>query len=433
MSTLSRSCPCEAGGIAVNDLEVAAEHAVLTGQIRSLVAWVGSGRKLTQTGRIGLVDARHLVALLGTGDTIDPKIGDRVFKTKSSEELAHLTRIVEWAKAARLIRVGGTRLVPVKKNATLPDRPLDLVMAMFEAYPKLGKALFPQGTYRQSLVGDQFRNVSEALVTTMLAHVGPCPLSVLRASASDLIADRYVLDGLGEQQLNFLRRTIDTDVSVAVAALAVLGVASVDEAQDTAELTALGRFTAKRSRGTPLPGEPVLQVRITLLDVADPAGMLGHLEEAKVQLADVAGAGERIGYEYDFGDSWEHELLVEACTKAEAHQAYPACTAGEGACRPRTPADSPVTRDSRRSSPTRPVKSTRRCGPGRSRRPAARSIPQASTLPRPAQECRPPDQPRHAAAASSPSPTGRACQPSASTICATALPAGARRHGRTRT
>ena len=58
----------------------------------------GFGRKLTQTGRIGLADARHLVELLGTGDTIDPKIGDRVFKTKSSEELAHLTRIVEWAR-----------------------------------------------------------------------------------------------------------------------------------------------------------------------------------------------------------------------------------------------------------------------------------------------------------------------------------------------
>src|SRR6266571_3967711 len=118
MSTLSRSCPCEAGGIVMNDLEAAAEHAVLTGQVRSLVAWVGSGRKLTQTGRIGLADARHLVEVLGTGDTIDPKIGDRVFKTKSSEELAHLTRIVEWAKAARLVRVSGTRLVPVKKNAT---------------------------------------------------------------------------------------------------------------------------------------------------------------------------------------------------------------------------------------------------------------------------------------------------------------------------
>lgn len=159
----------------MNDLEAAAEHAVLTEQVRSLVAWVGSGRKLTQTGRIGLADARHLVELLGTGDTIDPKIGDRVFKTKSSEELAHLTRIVEWAKAARLVRVSGTRLVPVKKNATLPGRPLDLVMTMLAAYPKLGKSLFPRGAYRQSLVGDQFRDVSEALVTTMLAHARRAP------------------------------------------------------------------------------------------------------------------------------------------------------------------------------------------------------------------------------------------------------------------
>jgi len=250
-------------------------------------------------------------------------------------------------------------------------------MATLEAYPKLGRSLFPRGAYRQSLVGDQFRDVSAALVTTMLAPAGPCPLSLLRASASDMIAGRYVLDGLSEQQLNFLRRTVNTAV---VAALAALGVATLDEARDTAELTALGRFAAGRSRGVPLPGEPVLQVRITLLDVAgppvwrrvlvpaaftldrvhrviqaamgwqnchmhvfrvgelgygpDPEGMLGHLEEAKVRLAGVAGTGERIGYEYDFGDSWEHELLVEACTKAEAHQTCPACTAGEGACPP---------------------------------------------------------------------------------------------------
>src|SRR5260370_21869477 len=147
MSALSRSCPCETGGIAMNDLDAAAEHAVLTGQVRSLVAWVGSGRKLTQTGRIGLADARHLVELLGTGDTIDPKIGDRVFKTKSSEELAYLTRIVEWAKAALLVRVNGTQLVPAKKNATLPSPPLDFVIAMLGAYPQLAKPLLPRSTY----------------------------------------------------------------------------------------------------------------------------------------------------------------------------------------------------------------------------------------------------------------------------------------------
>src|SRR5215831_855367 len=100
-------------------LEAAAEKAELTGQIRAFLAWVGPGRKLTAAGRIGLADARHLVELLGTGDTIDPDIGGRVFKTRSSEDLAHLSRIVAWAKAARLVRVTGTRLVPVKKNAAL--------------------------------------------------------------------------------------------------------------------------------------------------------------------------------------------------------------------------------------------------------------------------------------------------------------------------
>jgi hypothetical protein len=53
-----------------------------------------------------------------------------------------------------------------------------------------------------------------------------------------------------------------------------------------------------------------------------------------VRLAAVAEVGERIGYEYDFGDSWEHELLVEARIEAEARQTYPSCIAGAGACPP---------------------------------------------------------------------------------------------------
>ena len=120
--------------------------------------------------------------ILGTGDTIDPKIGDRVFRTKSSEELAYLTRVVEWAKAARLVRVTGARLVPVKKNAALAGEPLDLVLALLAAYPRLGKPLFPRNTWRQSLVGDEFTDISQALLTALLASPGPRPLA--RTSAA---------------------------------------------------------------------------------------------------------------------------------------------------------------------------------------------------------------------------------------------------------
>ncbi len=60
----------------MSELGQAAERAALVGQIRSFVAWVGAGRKLTQTGKIGLADARHLgrrgvaAARLGAADTV---------------------------------------------------------------------------------------------------------------------------------------------------------------------------------------------------------------------------------------------------------------------------------------------------------------------------------------------------------------------------
>jgi hypothetical protein len=364
----------------VKDFQAAAAKAQVTGQIRSFMTWLGDGRKLTQTSRIGMTDARHLVELLGTGDKIDPEIGGRVFKTRSSEELAYLTRIVEWMKAARLIRVTGTRLVPVKKNARLADRPLDLMLALLDAYPRLGKSLFPRNAWRQSLVGDEFAFIGPEILTRLVTHQGPRPLGDLKAAAFDTITAMYMLHGLSELQMETLQRTIEADVTIAVAALSVLGVVVVDQANDTAVLTDLGRFAIRRLRGMAEPGDQVLQVRITLRYVddppvwrqvlipaayplsrvhrvvqaamgwedchmhafqigkttygPDPEGEIGYADETKARLADVARVRTRIGYEYDFGDSWEHELVVEARTVAEDGQTYPACIAGEGACPP---------------------------------------------------------------------------------------------------
>ena len=371
----------------MTNLEGAAEKAPLTGQVRSFLAWLGEGRKLTQAGRIGLADARYLVEFLGTGDRIDPEIGDRVHKTKSSEELPRLTRIVEWAKAARLVRVSGARLVPVKKNAALAAKPLDLVLAMLAAYPKLGKSLFPRNTWRSSLVGDEFTDIGHELLTVLLASPGACPLAALSDTAYDVIGARYVLCRLSGQQHDTLRRVIAVDVTIAMSALHVLGVVVLDRGadheptEDSAELTDLGRYAIRRLRGMAQAGDPLLQVRIALTDVDDPpvwrrvvipaaypldrvhaviqAAMgwqdyhlhafrigdvsygppdpddeLGYLDETKFQLRDLAATADRIEYEYDFGDSWEHELVIEGHTTAEDGGIYPACVSGEGACPP---------------------------------------------------------------------------------------------------
>jgi len=44
--------------------------------------------------------------------------------------------------------------------------------------------------------------------------------------------------------------------------------------------------------------------------------------------------GDMAQYEYDFGDSWRHELLLEGILLKEKGVKYPRCMAGERACPP---------------------------------------------------------------------------------------------------
>jgi hypothetical protein len=43
---------------------------------------------------------------------------------------------------------------------------------------------------------------------------------------------------------------------------------------------------------------------------------------------------QKIQYEYDFGDSWEHEVLFENVFEPDANVTYPVCVKGKGACPP---------------------------------------------------------------------------------------------------
>ncbi|MEV8440237.1 plasmid pRiA4b ORF-3 family protein [Actinosynnema sp. NPDC051121] len=62
---------------------------------------------------------------------------------------------------------------------------------------------------------------------------------------------------------------------------------------------------------------------------------LGHGDAATVTLADVASRPkDRIGYLYDFGDAWDHDVLVEDVVQAESGVAYPRCLTGRRAAPP---------------------------------------------------------------------------------------------------
>ena len=58
-------------------------------------------------------------------------------------------------------------------------------------------------------------------------------------------------------------------------------------------------------------------------------------DEKRVKLNQIVrGEKSRFRYEYDFGDSWEHELLVEKILPPEPRGRYPICLKGKGACPP---------------------------------------------------------------------------------------------------
>lgn len=67
----------------------------------------------------------------------------------------------------------------------------------------------------------------------------------------------------------------------------------------------------------------------------DEYGDLGTKDETRYRLNKVAGReGMKFHYEYDFGDSWEHTLLVEKILPTEKGASYPVCVTGKRACPP---------------------------------------------------------------------------------------------------
>ena len=69
----------------------------------------------------------------------------------------------------------------------------------------------------------------------------------------------------------------------------------------------------------------------------DPRGMddLDMEDASRAKLSQVAPREKaKFRYTYDFGDNWQHEVLVEKFLPPEEGRTYPVCVAGKRACPP---------------------------------------------------------------------------------------------------
>ncbi len=69
--------------------------------------------------------------------------------------------------------------------------------------------------------------------------------------------------------------------------------------------------------------------------VPDPDDFEEVRDERRVRLNQIlTEPKQKLVYEYDFGDGWEHVILLEKVLSPEQGAEYPRCTAGKRACPP---------------------------------------------------------------------------------------------------
>ncbi len=67
----------------------------------------------------------------------------------------------------------------------------------------------------------------------------------------------------------------------------------------------------------------------------DPDDYCEWENDKKIKIRDLVAKGiESFKYKYDFGDDWNHEVLIEKEIQAEPKKRYPFCLEGENACPP---------------------------------------------------------------------------------------------------
>jgi hypothetical protein len=230
--------------------QVAAASPAVT-RIQAFVDWGGCpsradpDRHAAASGRARV--GRHL---LETGDQLDER-----FPVRSSSELYHLMVLVEWAKAAGLVRVVGGRIVGVRKNAKLLGRPVELVSCLLSALPRV------LGDVGDSVVAVDAIHTVEVVLADLVGQGGigsrdrACEVAWVTAMS------RYELSGAMEVQLAFARARADGDIGRMLETVADLGILTLIEG--AIALTPLGTRTIGEWLGLGTPESELLTVRVT--------------------------------------------------------------------------------------------------------------------------------------------------------------------------
>lgn len=189
-----------------------------------LAGFVGTGRQLTQRGNLTMADARALVPLLGTGDVLDERIGDRTFRTRSSAELPVLHLVFTWAKKAGMLRVRHGKVLATKRGLALAGNPaaeFDRVLDALLAAGPLTAQRGPGSWLDWPEVDKLLDSIVLHLLVPPYAGRRPVPAAKLAEMATEVVLGTFVFDRLADEPV---ARRIGWDVARIADALELAGV-----------------------------------------------------------------------------------------------------------------------------------------------------------------------------------------------------------------
>ncbi len=214
-------------------LVAAAERVELLARLRAFTAWAGEGRKLTQSGNLTRAAGAELIGLLGTDDLLDERIGDRVFKTRSTVELHGLDFAFRLARRAGFVKVRRGTVSATKRGTQFGREPLADWQAAFHGLLDLG--VLAHHYANATWIDPYWKALVDGQVSGLLAHLlvtdQPVALAELSERLWQVVEASFVLDALDAEQLRRDREHLDRDLRRICQTFADLGAVEVTDVQ----------------------------------------------------------------------------------------------------------------------------------------------------------------------------------------------------------
>ncbi len=241
----------------------AARTTVISRQVRDLVDFVGSGRKLTDRGNLTLADGKALVTVLGTSDTVEWQIGQQRGSVRSSQNLREVDLAFRLALAAGFLAQPSARSVCAGPEAgLLESEPLEAASRLLEAaLIEVGLAQHDRGKdhYGFSWYAEDLDEGLTRLLLDLYVETEPLAIDEFTEEFWEDLLDLYDLDDVEEHKLEMHQGLTEFSARRALHKLSALGVVEesgietvrsqwggTDESGGTVTLTPLGTWLVHR-------------------------------------------------------------------------------------------------------------------------------------------------------------------------------------------